>query len=45
MPEEVLIRGPVAEVTDEILQARADLRARHGWVMDIYLLRRNVPAA
>lgn len=45
MPEEVLIAGPLAEVSGKILQARADLRARHGWVMDIYLLRRNVPAA
>jgi len=45
MPEEVLIAGPVAEVTTKILQARADLRARHGWVMDIYLIRRNAPKA
>ncbi|PYF07143.1 precorrin-6A synthase (deacetylating) [Rhodobacter viridis] len=45
MPEEVLIKGRVAEVTAQILQARADLRARHGWVMDIYLLRRNLPNA
>lgn len=45
MPEQVLIAGPLAQVAQDILQARADLRARHGWVMDIYLLRRNPPAA
>ena len=41
MPEEVLIAGPLAEVSGRIQTVRADLRARHGWVMDIYLLRRN----
>lgn len=41
MPEETLIRGPLAEVSDEILATRARLRAEHGWIMDIYLLRRG----
>lgn len=39
MPEETLIHGPLAEVQDEILATRARLRAQHGWIMDIYLLR------
>lgn len=41
MPEECLIHGPLAEVLDEILATRAKLRAEHGWIMDIYLLRRG----
>jgi precorrin-6A synthase len=41
MPEEVLIHGPLAQVSDRILTTRARLRAEHGWIMDIYLLRRS----
>ena len=41
MPEEILIHGPLTEVSEEILATRAKLRARHGWIMDIYLLRRG----
>lgn len=41
MPEEVLIHGPLAKVSRDILATRARLRAEHGWIMDIYLLRRG----
>lgn len=41
MPEETLIQGPLATVAEEILATRARLRAEHGWIMDIYLLRRG----
>lgn len=41
MPEECLIHGPLADVADHILATRARLRAEHGWIMDIYLLRRG----
>lgn len=41
MPEETLIHGPLSQVQDEILATRARLRAEHGWIMDIYLLRRG----
>jgi len=41
--DEVLISGPLAEVADEIAATRAELRARHGWIMDTYLLRRDPP--
>ena len=41
MPEETLIHGPLAEVSDQILATRSRLRAEHGWIMDIYLLRRG----
>ena len=41
MPQQALIHGPLAEAGDEILATRARLRAEHGWIMDIYLLRRG----
>lgn len=41
MPEETLIHGTLAQVSDHILATRATLRAEHGWIMDIYLLRRG----
>ena len=41
MAEETLIHGPLAKVSDQILATRARLRAEHGWIMDIYLLRRG----
>jgi precorrin-6A synthase len=44
MPDEVLIHGPLSQVADVILTTRAALRTRHGWIMDIYLLRRGPEA-
>lgn len=41
MAEEVLHAGPLAEAGPEILATRAAARAAHGWIMDIYLLRRS----
>lgn len=41
MPGEILISGKVRDVTAIIRQARADARARRGWIMDTYLLRRR----
>ena len=41
MPEETLIHGRLSDVSDDILATRAKLRAEHGWIMDIYLLRRG----
>jgi precorrin-6A synthase len=40
-PDEILVSGPVAEVADEIRAVRAEARARKGWIMDTYLLRRD----
>ncbi len=40
MPEQILLSGPLAEMTPTILQTRATARGAHGWIMDIYLLRR-----
>ena len=36
---ELLVAGTVAEVGERIVSLRADARARHGWIMDTYLLR------
>ena len=40
-PHERLIAGRLADVGDEIERTRAEARAAHGWIMDIYLLRRR----
>jgi precorrin-6A synthase len=40
-PDEALIRGRLSEVAADITTTRAALRARHGWIMDTYLLRRD----
>ncbi|MGW5521142.1 precorrin-6A synthase (deacetylating) [Gordonia sp. NPDC003950] len=39
--DEILISGRVGDVTDEIVRARAEARARIGWIMDIYLIRKG----
>lgn len=41
MAEEILIHGRLADVADEIERTRAAARARHGWIMDTYILRRR----
>jgi len=41
MEQEILISGPLAKVRDKISAAREAARAKHGWIMDIYLLRRT----
>ncbi len=40
--DEVLIAGPLAEVKARILEIRERERRRKGWVMDTYLLRREL---
>lgn len=39
--DEILIAGNLAERADDIERARTAARARKGWVMDTYLLRRR----
>jgi precorrin-6A synthase len=41
MPHQVLIHGPLTDVSSRIVDTRASLRAKHGWIMDIYLMRRG----
>ena len=37
---EILRAGKLAEVKDEIVAVRKEARQKHGWIMDVYLLRR-----
>ena len=39
-PDELLLAGPLAQAGPEIERVRAAARARKGWIMDTYLLRR-----
>ena len=41
MAQEALAAGPLAVLAAHIVSERARLRAAHGWIMDIYLLRRT----
>lgn len=40
-PDELLVSGPLPEVAARIEDVRAAARARKGWIMDTYLLRRR----
>ena len=37
--DELLVAGTVGEVGPRIAALHSDARARHGWIMDTYLLR------
>jgi precorrin-6A synthase len=39
-PDEILIKGKVSKVADEIHRRRAAARQANGWIMDTYLMRR-----
>lgn len=41
MEDQIILAGPLSEMTDQIMKSRAEARARHGWIMDIYILRRG----
>ncbi|APE44943.1 precorrin-6A synthase (deacetylating) [Sulfitobacter alexandrii] len=41
MAEEITCAGPLADVSERIVRMRAEARERHGWIMDIYILRRH----
>lgn len=43
MPDEILLSGKVREVGAQIQRARSEARARKGWIMDSYLIRRPQP--
>ncbi len=42
MAHQHLIAGPLGDVSEAIRTDRARLRAAHGWIMDIYLLHREI---
>jgi precorrin-6A synthase len=39
--DEILVSGKLQDCGPEIEKIRSDARARHGWIMDTYLLRKN----
>ncbi len=41
-PDEILVSGKLGDVADEIERVRKEARHANGWIMDTYLLRRNV---
>ena len=41
MEEQLLISGPLAAVSADIVRTRAEAREAHGWIMDTYLLKRT----
>ncbi len=41
MENQISLSGPLAAVAEQIIQTRAQARADHGWIMDIYLLRKS----
>ena len=41
MAEEIICAGKLDEVAEQIIEMRKSARARHGWIMDSYLLRRR----
>jgi precorrin-6A synthase len=42
-PDQLLVAGPLHEVIDQIAAVRTEARARKGWIMDTYLVRRPLP--
>jgi len=40
MENEILISGPLHETCEKIIETRAKARKDHGWIMDIYLIRK-----
>ncbi|WP_288416656.1 precorrin-6A synthase (deacetylating) [uncultured Novosphingobium sp.] len=40
MAHQALEHGPLTEAAPRIAALRAELRQRHGWIMDVYLMRR-----
>ncbi|NRB19122.1 MAG: precorrin-6A synthase (deacetylating) [Rhodobacteraceae bacterium] len=40
MRQEIRVSGALKDVSDQIIATRARARADHGWIMDIYLLRK-----
>lgn len=38
MPQQSLLSGRLADVIDDVRSVRAELRAEHGWIMDVYAL-------
>lgn len=42
MPDQIIVSGALADVGPRIAAVRQEARARHGWIMDSYVLKRNL---
>lgn len=42
--DEALVSGRLGDVADDIARTKQELKARHGWIMDTYLVRRHKQA-
>ena len=42
MKEQIILNGALADIGPKIIEIRATARAAHGWIMDIYILRRAI---
>jgi len=42
IPNEITLSGPLTEVGAQIAAVRAEARAKHGWIMDSYILKRTL---
>lgn len=40
MPNQIIASGPLSEMSQRIIETRAKAREEHGWLMDIYILKR-----
>jgi len=40
-PDQILLSGRLGDISEAILATRQAARARHGWIMDTYLLRKR----
>jgi precorrin-6A synthase len=41
MPDQIIMSGALAETGPRIVAVRQEARARHGWIMDSYILKRR----
>lgn len=41
MPHQMILSGALTEMSSKIADVRAESRARHGWIMDSYIIRRG----
>lgn len=41
MADQIIVSGALADIGPRIVVARQDARARHGWIMDSYILKRR----
>ena len=41
MAQEIILAGALSETAPRILHARAEAREKNGWIMDVYVLRRD----